>query len=190
MHKLSLQALSTFESSFEVFGQLFKILLFCFRRGHFSHAQFWSKISEILLCNLKKGLKGQNSGQTFIITEVHIWQAFKRVKIKKSFVTRCTLIWPEFFLKVSCVFIFLLHDLIENPSKISEILLCNLKKGLKGQNSCQTFIITEAHFWQAFKRVKIKILFVTWSTFKGLDYAINRHNYFSFWTTATYYTSS
>ena len=40
---------------------------------------------------------------------------------------------------------FLLHDLIENPSKISEILFCNLKKGLKGQNSCQTFIITEAH---------------------------------------------
>ena len=61
------------------------------------------------------------------------------VKIKKSFVTRCTLIRPEFFLKVSCVFIFLLHDLIENPSKISEILLCNLKKGLKGQNSGQTF---------------------------------------------------
>ena len=119
------------------------MLLFCFRRGHFSHAQFWSKISEILLCNLKKGLKGQNSGQTFIITEVHIWQAFKRVKIKKSFVTRCTLIWPEFFLKVSCVFIFLLHDLIENPSKISEILLCNLKKGLKGQNSCHTVWIFE-----------------------------------------------
>ena len=95
-------------------------------------------------------VKGQNTCQTFIITEVHIWQAFKRVKIKKSFVTRCTLIWPEFFLKVSCVFIFLLHDLIENPSKISEILLCNLKKGLKGQNSGQTFIITEAHIWQAF----------------------------------------
>ena len=27
--------------------------------------------------------------------------------------------------------------IVENPSKISEILLCNLKKGLKGQNSGQ-----------------------------------------------------
>ena len=99
---------------------------------------FFLKIRDIILQPQKRA-EGTELMKTFIITEVHIWQASKRVKIKKSFVTRCTLIRPEFFLKVSCVFIFLLHDLIENPSKISEILLCNLKKGLKGQNSGQTF---------------------------------------------------
>ena len=66
---------------------------------------------------------------------------FERVKIKELFVAHCALIRPKFFLKVSGVFIFLLHDLIENLSKMSEILLSTLKKGLKGQKSGLTFFI-------------------------------------------------
>ena len=47
---------------------------------------------------------------------LHLWSTcltvFERVKVRKSFITRCTFIKPEFFFKVSCVFIFLLPELI------------------------------------------------------------------------------
>ena len=57
---------------------------------------------------------------------------FGRVKIKELFVARCAFIRPEFFLKVSCVFIFLLHELIENLSKMSEILKLHPQIGSEG----------------------------------------------------------
>ena len=61
--------------------------------------------------------------------------SFQKAEIRKYFLTHWTCVWPDFFLKVSCVFIFLTHNLIENCSKIPEILLCTHQFGLKGQNN-------------------------------------------------------
>ena len=85
------------------------------------------------------------AGQTLFI---HYWStyltAFARVKIKNLFVKRHTFIWPEFFVKISCVFNFLLHDMMQNQRKIS---FWNITYGLKGQHSGQTFFI---HYWSTY----------------------------------------
>ena len=70
---------------------------------------------------------------------------FKRVEIRKQFLTRVTGVRPDFFLKVSCVFIFLTHNLIENCSKMPEILLWTFQWGLKRQKRPTFFIIIEVH---------------------------------------------
>ena len=65
--------------------------------------------------------------------------SFQKAEIRKYFLTHRTGVWLDFFLKVSCVFIFLTHNLIKNCSKIPEILLCTHQFGLKGQNNGQPF---------------------------------------------------
>ena len=52
----------------------------------------------------------------------YIFDSLWKSKDKENHLCR-TQLWPEFFLKVSCVFIFFWHDMIENLSKMSDINL-------------------------------------------------------------------